>query len=318
MSERLLKPDLLPSSLWQAENNLLFIPPDLSDLYCEIIDELSLRELSGQRSNEDGPVGGLTKEKTYEHFAQAFDGSVARVQLAVLDPKDQIGKCSNAFMSQLSGGKLLITDAPSGCGAATFSFLSAIAELRKCGIIPREPLDVTLIGAEISEPARELAHLMLSRLKPKLAEQAINVNAEFYDWDVTSDVSNTKLIKKMIAAFEHNPKRLLIVANCSGFLKNKRKEAEKQILELLRYSSEENSFGVWIEPQKNDAIQPGGVFGWLSNKAETVLRKFIKKNDLELGSTHFKTSSLFVLPLESPNSVIVRLAVNALELNIND
>jgi hypothetical protein len=318
MSERLLKPDLLPLSLWQSANDLLFISPALSELYCGTIDEFGLRELSGQRNSEDGPVGGLTKEKTYEHFAQAFDGSVARVQLAVLDPKNQVGKCSNAFMSQLSGGKLLITDAPSGCGAATFSFLSAVAELRRCGIIPREPLDVTLIGAEISEPARELAHLMLMRLKPKLAEQAINVDAEFCDWDVTNDVSNTKLIKKMITAFQHNPKRLLIVANFSGFLKIKRKEAEKQILELLRYSSEENSFGVWIEPQKNDATQPGGLFGWLSEKIDTVLKKFIKKKDLELGITHFKTSSLFVLPLESPNSVVVRLAVNALELNIND
>ncbi|MEB2782166.1 hypothetical protein U3A58_17370 [Algoriphagus sp. C2-6-M1] len=318
MSERLLKPDLLPLSLWQSANDLLFISPALSELYCEAIDDLGLRELSGQRNSEDGPVGGLTKEKTEEHFAQAYDGSVARVQLAVLDPKDQVGKCSNSFMTQLAGGKLLITDAPSGCGAATFSFLSALAELRKCGIIPREPLDVTLIGAEISEPARELAQTILTRLKPSLALQAINVKAQFYEWDVTNEVSNTNLIKQMIKAFDQNPKRLLIVANFSGFLKLKRKEAEKQILELLRYSSEENSFGIWIEPQKNDAIQQGGLFSWLNGKIETALKKFIKKKDLEKGVTHLKTSSSFELPLEAPNSAVVRLAVNALKLNIND
>ncbi|RZK42539.1 MAG: hypothetical protein EOO90_06780 [Pedobacter sp.] len=317
MSERLLKTDLLPPSLWQGDTNLLLISPALSALYCEIIDELELRELANQRNLDDGPVGGLTKEKTYEHFAQAFDGSAARVQLAVLDPKNQVGKCSNAFMSQLSGGKLLITDAPSGCGAATLSFLSAVAELRKCGVIPREPLDVTLIGAEISEPARDLAQGILERLRPSLAEQAINVEAEFCHWDVTNDYSNTNLIRKMITAFEHNPKRLLIVANFSGFLKMKRKEAEKQIIELLKYAAVENSFGVWIEPQKNDATQPGGLFGWLSNKIETTLKKFIKKEDAE-GVTHLMTSSSFVLPLEAPSSAEVRLAVNSLKLNIND
>ncbi|MFD2288127.1 hypothetical protein GJU39_23115 [Pedobacter petrophilus] len=194
----------------------------------------------------------------------------------------------------------------------------AIAELRKCGIVPREPLDVTLIGAEISEPARNLAQEMLARLKPSLTEQAINVEAEFCNWDVTNDYSNTKLIKKMVTAFERNPKRLLIVANFSGFLKLKRKEAEKQIVELLKYAAEENSFGVWIEPQKNDATQPGGLFGWLSSKIETALKKYIKKEDTELGVTHLTTSSSFVLPLETPNSAEVRLAVNALKLTIND
>jgi hypothetical protein len=83
------------------------------------------------------------------------------------------------------------------CCAAIFSFLSAVSETRRCGIIRREPLNVTLIGAEFSEPARVLYQEMLSRLKPSLDEQAISLEAMFLYWDATSDHSNTQSIKMM-------------------------------------------------------------------------------------------------------------------------
>jgi len=86
------------------------------------------------------------------------------------------------------------------CCGAIFSFLSVISETRRCGIIRREPLNVTLFGAEFSEPSRVLYQEMSSRLKPSLDEQAISLEAMFLYWDATSDHSNTQLIKKMKTA----------------------------------------------------------------------------------------------------------------------
>lgn len=314
MSERLLPTELLPESLWISGNNLLHLSPEIKKAYCEMIQDLGLSDLALSRGNGGGPIGGLTKQETELHFAQAVDGSIARVQLAVLDPKDEIKDVSDAFISQLSGGELLITDAPCGCGAGTYSFLSTIIELRKLEIIPRIPLDITIIGAEISESARNMAIEMLNRLMPALNEQAITVNSDFYHWDVTDVYSNVQLIKKINIAFTKTKKRLLIIANFSGFLKTKSQEASQQLYELLRHYSDDNSMGIWIEPQWNPATAKGGWFQKLTTAINLMFLKFIKSKSVdENGSSHVQTSAKFELPFDPPNQGRINLAVVTLE-----
>ncbi len=313
MNERVLPPELLPDSLWISKEDLLHISPEINKAYCAMIVDFGLSDIALARGKGDGPIGGITKEETELHFAQAVDGSIARVQLAVLDPKNEISDVSNAFISQLSGGELLITDAPCGCGAGTYSFLSTVIELRKLGIVPRLPLDITIIGAEISEPARDMAVEMLRRLKPSLNEQGITVNADFYHWDIKDDHSNVQLIKKINIAFTKKKRRLLIVANFSGFLKNNHKAVSNQINELLKHYSDDNSMGVWIEPQWNPAIANGGWFPELT-KVINKLTQFIKSKIINAdGSSHEITSAKFVKPFDTPKQARVQLAVVTLE-----
>jgi hypothetical protein len=311
---RLLDPKLIPDSLWDSENSILLLPPALVKAYVSLINRHDLQELADSRDSKNPPTGGLTQEKTDEHFAQAFDGSVARAQLALLDPKCDAVLSSNAYVRSLAGNKLSLTDAPCGAGAAAFSFLANIAELRTKGILPRQPLDVCLIGAELSDPARVYAQSLLDELSIELEKQAIFVEAEFISWDVTKSLSNTDLIKKMTLASVTHTRRLLIVANFNGFLeiKGKRKEAEPQLNELFRHASGENSVALWIEPYMNRAISSGGLFPWLRDMI-TKCGKFIQElsDSKEPVPTSF---AKFRLPLTSGKTANVRLAVMPLSL----
>src|SRR5262249_29413340 len=146
-----------------------------------------------------------------------------------------------------------VIDAPCGAGATSYAFLSAIGELRAAGILPRVPLDVTLIGADLSDPAKEYAHELLGLLKHRLEDQAIVLSAEFLEWDATDQMSTTSLIRTSIERSTNGMKRLVLVANFSGFLErdSKRSAAEPQLEELFRYTSGPQCAALWIEPNMN-------------------------------------------------------------------
>lgn len=318
--ERILKPNNIPSSLWNEKDSTLFIPPILADAYVQLIDSKGLRKLGCSRPSGPGPVGGLTQEECDTHFAQAFDGSSARALLAMLDPKSEAGTTSNMFIRCLSGGSICFTDAPCGAGAAAYTFLAAIAQLREDNVLPRTPLHIQLIGAEISGFARDYAQRILELIGAKLADQAIFVEAEFLPWDVTDVLSNTDLVK--VAATKSNNKnhKLLVVANFNGFLEgnSKRNQAEPQLQELFRYASGKNSFAVWIEPIMKPVTTIGGLFHvlgeWFTGKKGW---KQIGKPEVSTDKPTFTSVSKFALPLLPGQTSPVRLAVMPITLDRN-
>lgn len=316
-NQRLLVPELLPASLWGSATKTLSLPPVLVNAYRSLIDRHGLKELANSRDPKDPPVGGLTQELTNKHFAQAFDGSVARAQLAVMDPKRDVEQASNAIIQALSGNHVSITDAPCGAGAAAFAFLATIAELRSRNVLPRLPLDIHLIGAELSDPARKYAEEIFNEIQPCLKTQAIFVEAEFLSWDVTDNLKNTDLIRKMTLSSAKNPKRLLIVANFIGFLEKegKRKEAEPQIGELFRHASGENSLAIWIEPRMNKAIAEGGLFSWLRKLLKGQWKLFAREDPTvsELRPIHTSEAD-FRQPINPDSFAIARLALMRLDL----
>lgn len=314
---RLLDPRDIPLSLWNESTKTLLLPACLSEAYVQIIDRKGLRNLASARTPGDGPVGGLTKEKCDEHFAQAFDGSAARALLAILDPKSEIGSTSDTFIRCTAGNVISLTDAPCGAGAAGLAFLSAVAELRAANVLPRVPLHVRLIGAELSSHARDYAKELLDCLLPSLEAQAIFVESDFRSWDVTCQLSNTDLVTQCVAASNGAAARLLVVANFNGFLEleRKRSEAEPQLAELFRYASTEESFAVWIEPRMNRAIAKGGFFDWLKARLESGWRKFARVRSHPGGAepTH-TTEARFHLPLAPEQTARVGLAVMPITL----
>jgi hypothetical protein len=294
---------------------VLSLPPYLANVYRKLIDRHGLLRLSEQRDSDSPPVGGLTQEQADQHFAQAFDGSSARAELAIVDPKNDVPKVSDAFINALSGNDVLVTYAPCGAGASAFAFLSTVAELRAKGILPRLPLNVHLIGAEISEYARNYAEEVYVDIKHSLAKQAIFLDADFYPWDVTNVISNTDLIRRMTIASPGRPKRLLIVANFNAFLEKdrRRKEAERQIEELFRHASGKNSVAIWIEPNMKRATGTGGLFHWLRNLLDGPWRLFAKENT-DGTPTILTSSAKLRLPLKEDSFVRLGLSVMRLDL----
>jgi hypothetical protein len=224
---------------------------------------------------------------------------------------------SNGIVKTLSGNRVTLTDAPCGAGAAAFALLSAVAELRASNVLPREPLDVVLLGAELSEHARAYAEEMLSELLPTFEGQGIFVEASFGEWDATCPVSTAKLVKKMNIASTTHPKILLVIANFSGFLatSNKWKQAKTQLGDLFLHGSEGENFAAWIEPLLNKVTVDGGLFARIRKALQDSWRQFARERvESEEPQPVATSSAKFRLPLSPTEKVWVRLAVMPIDL----
>lgn len=315
--KRLVEPANIPKSVWDPVKECVRLPSFLAVAYKQIIARCGLLELAtSPRDLDDPPVGGLTQKETDRHFAQAFGGSVARAELAMLDPKAISSATSNALLKRFSGNSLNLTDAPCGAGAAAFSFLSTIAELRACSVLPRVPLQVALIGAEPSAPARLYAERLLGELQPSLRQQAIFVEGEFIHWDVTDDLSNTDLIRRMMVNRSGCTNQLVVVANFNAFLEKekKRKTAHPRLAELFRYASGDNSTAIWIEPKMNRAISEGGLFPWLRSLLRSGWRRFARESSEDPNDPIATCLAKFEVPLSPGKVARVSLAVMPIEL----
>lgn len=315
--ERILPPAAIPSSLWNGEEDTLRLPAVLAQVYKDLINAEELYDLAAARDAKSSPVGGLTKEATNEHLAQAFDGSVARALLAILDPKSQASSTSNTFFRVTAGNSVCIIDAPCGAGAATLAFLCSIAEMRQAEVLPRLPLRVTVVGGELSSHAASYAARLFEAVRPALTEQAIFAELTTVPWDVTCEMSTTDLIKCAVSKGHGSVATLLVVANFNGFLESngKRGVAMPQLKELFRYASGENSFAVWIEPRMNRVVSPGGLFGGITTLFLGWWKSRVsKKGDALEGDPVFTSEASFERPLFAPEKGRVRLAVMPIDL----
>lgn len=315
--KRLVEPSNIPACLWDSTHEKLKLPPFLATTYKRLIGSFGLEELArSARNSRNPPVGGLTQEATDKHFAQAFDGSVARAELAMLDPKGVSPATSNALLKRLSGNGVSLTDAPCGAGAAALSFLATIAQLRACNVLPRVPLRVALIGAELSDPARVYAARLLDKLRSTLCQQAIFVKEDFVRWDVTDDLSNTDLIRKMTINSAAYINQLIVVANFNGFLEKERKreDARPRLAELFRHASGDHSTAVWIEPKMNRAINSGGLFPWLRSLLKSGWRRFARESSEHPSDPIATCVAKFELPLKPGEFARVGLAVMPIAL----
>jgi hypothetical protein len=161
----------------------------------------------------EGFEGGISKDDTDNHFAWRFTGSSARVMLSMLDPKQELIGISDVFTKFFSGNRVFLADLPCGSGAASISILSVYCELRKQGLVPREPLEVVIVGGEVSEFAQCYADEGLAGLINDLKEQAIEIEFEIMNWDVCDPFSNAQLINHLILRSQRCAAKVLMLAN---------------------------------------------------------------------------------------------------------
>jgi hypothetical protein len=308
---RLLAPSDLPSTLWSGQ--ILRLAPILRGAYQRNLDARGLLELARTRSPSESPVGGLSLEATHDHFAKAFDGSAARAQLALMDPAHELDVVSDVLVTSCSGGNLVVLDLPCGAGAFSLSLLCSIAELRSSAVLPREPLDVIVIGGEISADARDLACAMFKECKPHLEAQAIHVEFKPIHWDVCDQASTTELNQRFVADADGKQRKLVAMANFNGFLvkEKKQKAARPQIDEIFRYASGGPwCTGVWLEPKMNAAKDQ--LLPWISGILQKLSAFFRQSQDEADQRT---TSTEFEPPMQPGGRAQVRLAILRFDLS---
>lgn len=301
----------VPAALWCENRRAMRISEPVVAAYADVVDANGLRSVAESPRPKEPPVGGITQELADLHFAHAFDGSVARAQLTIIDPFDGLPVTSDELVRFLSGGQLSLADIPCGAGAGSAGFLGTIFELRRAEKLPRVPLYVHVIGGEISAPARQYADQMLTRVGPALETQAIFLTHELCDWDVLSDVSTTDLIRRIIQSEYARSQTLVAICNFNAFLERsgKKHAALPQLEEIFRYCSGRTNGAVWIEPQMKSATK--GLFPWLINLFQGWGR-FLRLSRGVQG--HESSECSFIIPLRQSETAIVRVTVVPIDL----
>jgi hypothetical protein len=310
-NQRLLEPEWLPTSLWAASDAVLRLPSKIIVAYQAKLDQAGLMDLAGQRDEKNPPVGGLTQEQTDLHFAQQFDGSVARAELVLLDPSGELGPSSDMLIKSLSGGKLVLVDIPCGAGAISCSFLSNVAQLREEGILPRIPLHVKIVAGELSDPARRYAREMIEQLKPSLQRQAIRVELMMRSWDALDPISTSDLVREILRCQDGTKGLLVAIANFSSFLQRDSKfdEAKPQLEELMRYCSGGKGTALWIEPANNLATSDGGLFSRILRRITSKLKEWILHSTGTDFDTHYQSHCRYFRALAEEERVRTSVAL---------
>lgn len=271
--ERLIDKGDIPSSLWNKEDDCLYIAPIAASSWLSLLEAKSLLELAKEKAPK-GFEGGISEEETNKHLAWRYNGSCGRVGLSILDPKNKLPEVSDAYAKTFSGNKVFLADLPSGSGAAVITILSTLAELRARSCLPRVPLTVVIVAGEISETARNYFKEQLEHIRSELEEQAIYIEYDVVPWDVCNPLSTTDVIKRMTIKSHDCDSRLLVVSNFSGYLESsgKWKEATPQLDEIFRHSRDDVSTAIWIEPQeKNVPSFFGKLVKWFVGKFKSIL-----------------------------------------------
>ncbi len=219
MKNRFIKTENLPDSLWCEKTENILLPSHLVDLWKALLNENSIMDLANKKAPK-GFEGGISKDDTDKHLAWRYNGSCARVILSLLDPKAKLSAVSDAYASIFAGNRFFVADLPSGSGAAIISILCTLYELRKANVLPRHPLEITIIAGEISETARGYLQKQLTDLKDVLEEQAIWIGFEILEWDTLNKVSTVDLIKRMTLLSNNCHAKLLLLTNFTGFLES--------------------------------------------------------------------------------------------------
>lgn len=253
----------IPGSLWgeapskatAAHPKALRLPRLLIEVYAEMLDELNLRAAAADQSpNDDGPQGGITEEDTLKHFSRNFSGSCARVQFVALDPKDIFKTTRDVFVRMFSGGHLHLLDIPCGAGAGGATLLCLAAELREQGVLPRQPLVVSVVGGDISKPAQKLKRGLYRKLAPRLKDYGIRIAPTVLDWNVEDEEQTSDLIDRWVRSANRCAAKAALAINFSGFLHNKVKHCKTQLREILRYARAQQATVLWVEPSTNAAL----------------------------------------------------------------
>lgn len=294
---RLINPQDIPEHLWEPKSETLYLPTPLIEQWISL---LEANNLAGKALEiaPDSFVGGMSKEDTDNHFAWRFTGSCARTMLSFLDPKNDLRQIADAYVRAFAGNKVFLVDLPCGAGAATASILTTLANLREFNIIPRMPINIVIVGGEISEHARNYTQAILKGLQDYLNHQAIWIDYQTIAWDVCDPMSNSSLVKKITLAGQDCDTKLLILANFSNFLEkaNKWAKAAPQFEEIFRHSRDQDSFAVWIEPSSK-AVK-NGFFSGLSQWFARLFRLNPRCDSDKTEDTYAESHALTQHPLK--------------------
>lgn len=245
---RILPITEVPRPLWNAD--VLYCPAYLVQQYDACLSRHGLLEEARLGTSRENIHGGPGTEETRIHFAHRFGVSVGRVEFVAIDPRDVFRFASNALLSSFSEGRVALLDIPCGTGAATCSLASCLLELRRHFVLPRLPLTIAALGADVSESALGIAAEMIEGLREPLEQQGILMQWDAEIWDATRGDHTARLVDRWFALNPLEGEYFVVVSNFSGALSvgSILDEVTPCLEHILARLHNRKSTVLWIEP----------------------------------------------------------------------
>jgi hypothetical protein len=237
----------IPETLWQGDK--LLIPPVLVDA---LRDELQVRALYEEACIADKPdnelFGGKDAEAALPHFIHRFKASAARVEFVTLNPNGTFEPLATDLVACFLDGSVAILDIPCGSGGGLLGLLLTFVELRRHGAIPRLPLEIRLLAADISSEARAIHEAMLGRVQGELAESGVSVSSQYVQWDVTDPFSTAALMDKWLEFAPASEEYLVFISAFSGFAASNAEAVLHGVRDITVRLHNKMFLLAWIEP----------------------------------------------------------------------
>jgi hypothetical protein len=237
------------TTLWDGKK--AHLPLKLTSLYIDELHAINMFEHARDFDRKKGAVGGISQEKTYEHFAECFSNSCIRLQYVLIDPNNKFGEVPTNFFSTFSTGSIALLDAPCGTGAGALSLLYTIKELRKNKKLPTLPLEVNILACDYSESALKLYSKLMDEAIPAFETVKIKVTYNVKKWDAF-EVSSTVLLMREFTSYPCD-EFFVLVSAFSGISGDKLEELTNSLMHIQSSLSPDKYTLVHVEPYTRDA-----------------------------------------------------------------
>lgn len=236
----------IPIELWN--NSILYVPQQLADLYKEIL------ILHGVYKDalEDYPpgekiYGGPSEKETILHFVARYLASSTRVQYLILSPKGEFTNIQIDTLSMLSDGRVNILNIPCGTGSDILSLLIMLSVLRHSRLVPSMPLNIRITAGDISIKALEIYRQFLEKAKPILAQQAIELNWDTFEWDATKENTTALVIDHLLDTNYRPNEYLALYSALSGTGNKLKQDFERTFQHIESRLDNKKRTVLWIE-----------------------------------------------------------------------
>ena len=229
-------------------------------------------------------IGGNSREATLDHFAQRFQTSGSRNEYFCLDPDRKFQTERDQVLTSLGNGNIGILDIACGTGGSTLAMLTTLYELRIQNIVPKEPLNVSLLGIDYSHLALKIYKTVLDEASILFKESGIELTIETREWDAMNPVNTTIIMDHFLSDIRARDEYIAMINNFSGAI-SANNQIKNTIEDILTRLTGKNFTFLWIEPGTNDAKIVLGFFKKMIEKLKNFLNfqredKSEKKSDM--------------------------------------
>lgn len=106
----------------------------------------------------------------------------------------------DSITTSFSSHEIFVLDLAAGTGAGVTSLLTSLCYLRENNVLPRQPLTVNILAADLSAKALDIYRDILEEIEPICNGSAILINFDSRVWDASNTRETNMLCNDWLSA----------------------------------------------------------------------------------------------------------------------